>query len=582
MKKTLHESLVDYDMAMLRALADVRGAVLTSTHPLTAAEELGIQLSTPASLAIALTDLSPAEREALDTLQATGGWMEAPRFARHFGAVRTMGPSRLEREQPWLSPANPAEGLWYHALIFKGFRQTEAGVVEVIYVPDDALALLPELLPGEPTSPQGELGLSVEPTISPRHVRTANTDIVEDVFGLLVTARNQNLRLNPDGSLRLKHRQAINALCISPAAAASVADDDRLAFVLHLSRAAELTSVTQGRLVVNSNPARDWLHSSPAGRLLDLQTAWRDDPDWNDLWHVPSLKPQPTGWKNDPVLARRKTLSFLARCHPGDWYRLDDLTAAIKTSDPDFQRPDGDYTTWYIHDLHSQPLMGFEHWDEVEGALLRYLACGPLHWLGVIDMGLDGGDIGHPTAFRLAVTGLPLLKLAPLPAAESPPGESASFPALVVRDDFTLRVSVDASLYDRFQVARFADFIGRETDRVNYRISHASLARARRQGIAPEQVSAFLTRASGGRASSKVLDDLRSWQERGGTVRLEQGVVLRVDRPETLKALRRHPTLGPLLGEVLGPQAVLVPVANVGRVRRWLGEQGYLEDNGGE
>jgi hypothetical protein len=208
------------------------------------------------------------------------------------------------------------------------------------------------------------------------------------------------------------------------------------------------------------------------------------------------------------------------------------------------------------------------------------LISGPLHWLGVTDLGFDGGDFGHPTAFRLAEMGLPLLKLAPPPAAEAPPSESVSIPALAVRDDLTLRVSADASLYDRFQVARFADFLGRETDRVSYRISPASLARARRQGITSEQVNTFLVRVSGGRVSSKVLDTLRGWQDRGGAVQLEQSTVLRVDHPETLQALRRHPAIGPLLGEVLGPQAVLIPRANVGRVRRWLAEQGYLEGNG--
>ncbi|MEJ2554657.1 MAG: helicase-associated domain-containing protein [Anaerolineae bacterium] len=578
MKKTLRESLVDYDMATLRALADVRGAVLTSTHQETAADELSAQLSTLASLAIALTDLSPAETGALVTLRVAGGWMEAPRFARHFGAVRSMGPARLEREQPWLSPANPAEGLWYHGLIFKDFQQTEVGPAEVIYIPDDLLALLQKLSPGELSSSEEDLEVMLNPVAPPSHVRPANTDIVEDVFGVLVTARNRTPGLSPDGSLRLKGQQAINALCISPVPAADVTDDDRLALVVHLARAAELIITTQGRLVLNPHPARAWLQTTPAHRLLALQTAWRDDPGWNDLWHVPSLKPQPTGWKNDPVWARHKVLGFLSRCRPGDWYRLDEFTAAIKSSDPDFQRPDGDYTTWYIHDLNGQPLMGFEHWDEVEGALLRYLVSGPLHWLGITDLGLDGGDFGHPAVFRLAEAGLSLLKLASPPAAEPLPSESVSVPSLAVRDDLTLRVSADASLYDRFQVARFADFLEREPDRISYRISLTSLARARRQGITSEQVNAFLVRVSGGHVSSKVLDDLRVWQDRGGTVRLEQSTVLRVDHPETLKALRRHPAIGPLLGEVLGPQAVLIPRANVGQVRRWLANQGYLEN----
>ena len=580
MKKTLRESLVDYDIAMLQALAEVRGATLTSNHRLTAAEELAVQLATPASLAIALADLSPAEREALVTLQAAGGWMEAPRFARRFGNVRVMGPGRLERERPWQSPASPAEGLWYRALVFKGFRQTEAGVAEVVYLPEDVSAALPDLLPGGHPLAQDKPEPTLEPAAPPAHVQPAKADVVEDVFAVLVAVRNYGVRLGPGGSLHPKDVQTINAMSVSPLPAAQVAGDERLALVIHLAGAAGLTRRGPGRLALDPDPARAWLQASPAQRLLALQTAWRDDPAWNDLWRVPSLKPQPTGWKNDPALARRQVLGFLTACHPGKWYGLDDLAVAVKAAAPDFQRPDGDYTAWYIHDLHGRALMGFEHWERVEGALLRYLVAGPLHWLGVVDLGF-GEDFSQPAAFRLAETGLQLLGLAPPAATADRPtadGQRAEPALLSIGDDFRLSLPLEASLYTRFQVTRLADFLGREAGQVRYRLSRLSLARARRQGITPEQAGAFLARASGGQVPDKVKAGLRGWQKHSASLRLEEGAVLRADRPETLQALRRDPTIAPLLGEILGPLAMLVPRQHLGQVRRWLAERGYLRE----
>jgi hypothetical protein len=570
MKKTLRESLVDYDMALLRALAEMRGALLTSNHQTTAADELAAQLVSPASVAIACADLSPAEAEALAELQAAGGWMEAPRFVRRFGAVRPMGPGRLERERPWLAPANPAEGLWYRGFIFTGFRQAEAGPVEVIYLPDDLLALLPGAPPPGPA-------FALAAAAAPPHVQPATADLVEDVFSLLVYLRNHDVQPGTGDTLRLKDLQAVNALCVAPVPAASAAGDDRLALVVRLCHAAGLVSAAQDRLAphlppdrqmkgaglaLNAERVRTWLQAAPAGRLAALQTAWRDDPDWNDLWHVPTLRPQPTGgWKNDPLLARRKVLGFLAGCRPAKWYRLDDFVAAVKAADPDFQRPDGDYTTWYLHDPRGQSLMGFEHWDEVEGALLRSLVASPLHWLGALDLGRDE-ETGPPAAFRLA----------------TPPGEETPAPAtMAVDDDCTVRVPPDASLYDRFQLARIADLVQRRADGLAYRISPASLARARRQGITAEQVGSFLARVSGQPVPPKVAEAMQRWHKRGGTIRLERGVILRVGDPETLAALRRQPALAPLLGEALGPQAVLVPQANIQRVRAWLVEQGYME-----
>jgi hypothetical protein len=609
MKRTLHESLVDCDMALLRAVAETRGAVLTSNHRLTAAEELASQLTTPASLAIALSELSAQETEPLAALQAAGGWMEAPRFARRFGAIRITGPGRLEREQLWRSPANPAEARWYRALSFKGFRQTEAGVVETMYIPDDVLSLLQELLPETLARSKPGASFAIQCVTPPQHIQPANADIVEDVFGVLVAVRNHTVRLKPDGFLSPKDLHALNAICVTPVPPANAADDDRLALILHLCLAAGLVTISQDRLALNPDSARAWLQASPANQLLALQSAWLNDPGWNDLWHVPSLKPQPTGWKNDPVLVRHRMLDFLSHLHAGDWYSVHDMLQAVKSTQPDFQRPDGDYTSWYIHDSQGQPLMGFEHWDDVEGELLRYLISAPLHWLGVTDLGHTAG-LGRTVDFRLADSGLPLLaRITPSGAVSVPaidesqhdftPSHSEDIQgsvegstqearnaqlktptgpsSLLVRNDFSVWVARDTSLYTRFQLARFADFLGRETDRVSYRISSTSLARARRQGITQEQISSFLTRSSHGHMPARVAEGLRKWYERSGSVHLEQSTVLRVDRPEILKALQDHAEIGPLLGERLGPQAVLIPRANVEQVRRWLLKQGYLE-----
>ncbi len=589
MKRTLQESLVDYDMAMLRALAETRGAVLSSNHRPAAAEELAGQLATPASLAIALSDLSPEQARPLAVLRGAGGWMEAPRFARRFGTIRVMGPGRLERERPWLSPANPAEALWYRGLIFKGFRQAETGPVEVLYVPEEVLSSLADLsIEDALMSSEDVTGLAIAPAASPARVQPATDGIVEDLFGLLITVRNRTVRVGPDGSLNPNDLQIINALSVSPLPAAHVAEDNRLAFIVRLGLAAGLLTVNRERMGLNAERARAWLQAAPADRLTALQTAWRDDAAWNDLWHVPSLKPQPTGWKNDPVLARQKVLELMTYCHRDQWYDIDEFIKAVKSWNPDFQRPDGDYTSWYIHDLQGESLMGFEHWDAVEGALLRYLLSGPLHWLGFIDLGY-GVETEKPIAFRAADSRLMGSGPGEQPAdddlrqgkentieAERPPQESG--PSLTVQGDFTVRVDREVSLYTRFQLARFADFVGRETDYINYRISPASLARARHQGIIGEQISSFLARHSAGSVPARVLDGLQTWYNRSGTARLEQGIILRVDRPEILQALRKHPEISPLLGEVLGPQTVLVPRANVESVRRWLLRQGYLED----
>jgi hypothetical protein len=571
MKKTLLESLVDYDISMLQALASTRGARLASQHQVAAARELAAQLVAPASVAIAMADLSPADIEALSALRANGGWMESPRFARRFGAVRAMGPGRLARERPWETPANSTESLWYRGLVFLGFRPADDGVVEVFYVPQDLLATLPSLPPAEllPTIP------SADP---PPHVEQAGEDLVEDVFGLLALLRRRPVRLDASGYATARDLQAINALCVHPLPTERLAEvatsDNRLTFLLHVCHAAGLAARQEQRLVVGREAARAWLQTTPARRHFQLQTAWRDDSERNDLQCVPSLRLHATGWRNDPLLPRQTVLRFLDGCQPQTWYRLDDLVATIKSLEPDFQRPDGDYSTWYIHDASDRPLMGFEHWDDVEGALIRHLVTCPLHWLGVVDLGSDAAG-GPPTVFRVRATGFHLLGQSTLLDDQSPAPASPSSAGFNVLDDYTVRVAPDADLLDRFQLARFSDFVGRDGQTAIYRISPTGMNVAGKQGIGAAQIRDFLQRVSGHQVPQRVLDALERWQKRGAA-RLERVFVLHVDGPEMLTHLRQDAVLGRLLGETAGPCAVLIPQANEERVRRWLTEHGYL------
>jgi hypothetical protein len=509
----------------------------------------------------------------LSALQASGGWMETPRFARRFGLVRPMGPGRLARECPWEAPANVAEALWYRGLVFRGFRPATDGVVEVFYVPEDLLALLPS-----PPTPDPFPALAA--TEAPPHVIGVEADLVEDVFNTLVYVRRRPLQLDAVGELAAHDWQAINALCVQPLPddqlPATPAAGSRLAFLVYICRAAGLITQHGSRLTVSRDPARAWLQASPDQRLLDLQVAWRDDDDWNDLHHVPTLKLRPTGWRNDPRLARQAVLRVLSACQPLTWYRLSDLVAAIKTGDPDFQRPDGDYSSWYVYDQTDQPLIGFEHWEAVEGALICYLGTHPLHWLGVLDLGGEADD-APVTVCRVSAAGARLIN--PMTASNGEPlGDAAGATAgegFSMRDDFLVQVTADASLYDRFQLARFADRVERAGDAVVYRISPRGVNLVGKQGVSAEQINAFLMRVTRQQVPQRVLDAIARWQK-SGAARLERALVLHLDSPELLSHMRRDPQVGPWLGEVVGPASVLVSPANEPHVRRWLTEQGYL------
>ena len=554
---TLRRFLADYDMTMLRALALSRGVQLTTNRQSEAAEQLAVLLLDPLSVRTTLARLSPQGREALEALLAAGGRMRAPQFARRFGQVRPIGPGRLERETPWQDPASPAEELWYAGLAFRAFSQDDGGPGEFVFVPDDLQPLLPP--------PQVEppvLGVDIVP--APDRLYGDETDLIHDLFAYLVYLQNHNVRPYADGRLGRRDLATLRTRL-------SDAGERRLAFLQHLAQRLEFVVRRDEYLGLDASPVRRWLAAPVAHQLAALQDAWADDPAWNDLCHVPSLIcDQKTPWRNDPLSTRQALLALLAQCPLGEWWSLASFIAAVRETHPDFQRADGDYTSWYIRDAASGDyLSGFESWDRVEAVLIADLLAGPLTWLGIVARA--AGDAGP--IYRLTEAGARYLSLLPGEPDDQPPS-----PPLVVHTDFCVEIPPPASLYTRFQLERFAEL---ETpDPCRYRLTVDSLGQALARGIRVEQVLAFLQQASERPVPANVAGQLRLWAGRYGQVQLEEMALLRVKSERALKELLVLPETRSLIGETLSPTSALVHKQDLVRLRKALRSLGYRPPEG--
>jgi hypothetical protein len=558
----LRRFLNDYDMTMLRALAQSRGVRLNTNRQAEAADELAALLLEPLSLRMALTRLSPQSREALEVVQAAGGRMRAPYFARRFGEVRPTGPGRLEREEPWKDPASPAEELWYAGLIFRAFSQDENVPGEFVFVPDDLQPLLPQPRVEPPA-------FSVDIVAPPARQDGETTDLIYDLFSYLVYLQNHRVQSYADGRLGRRDLAALRARL-------SDADVQRLAFMRHLAGRLGFVLHQDEVLRLEASSVKRWLTATSARQAAVLQEAWRDDPTWNDLCHVPTLVcDQRTPWRNDPVATRQALLALLARCPLDRWWSSTSFVAAVKEIHPDFQRPNGDYASWYIRDATSGDyLSGFESWDRVEGALIADLLSGPFHWLGLVTT--VAGEAGP--ICRLTAGGAHFLGLL---AGE--PDERPS-PPIVVRPDFQITVPALASLYTRFQLERFTDPSDPSPSRRGpasqepwlYRLTVGSLGRALAQDIRVEQVLAFLRQASERRVPANVAGQLRLWAGRFGQIQLEEVAILRVKNERVLKELSVLPETRSLLGEILSPTSALIRKQDLDRLRKELRALGYL------
>ncbi len=547
--RTLRQCLFDYDLALLRVIAAQWSVELSTNRHDDAVDVLILRLSDRVAQAELWSCLPEDERRALSTLLSAGGSLPAGAFIRRFGDIRPMGPGRLERERPWESPVSIAETLWYRGLIFKAFDQGPGEMQEVVFVPPEL-----QVMVENSEMPQEKIA----PVPAPQTQKQAGTELADDVCSFLAFIHATAVNATPGRSLPERHARTL---------ARQLRDEDsiRLDLLIHLAAQLSLVKPDTAPLRPDPQTATAWLQSHTFRQLRALYESWRDSAGWNDLWRVPTLRCEDTGsWHNDPLASRRVVLDTLAKLEPGAWYRVQDFVAAIHQTSPDFERPGGDYDTWYIRDeATNQYLRGFGSWDQVEGALLRFILGGPLHWLGVVDTDVDG------KAFCVTGIGYWLLRQGDAPTSS----EGATF---VVRADGQVDVSASRR-YERFQLARVAEWVA-SGETYTYRITPSSLERAKAQRITPERIIEFLERTSGVPAPESLSGALRRWGTRGTEAWMQQAVVLRVARPELLDQLAESPQTRKYVRETVSSTVALVAPRDWPEMLAALLEMGILPE----
>ena len=483
---TTAQMLLDYPDTLLQVLAELRGAFLDGAdHREQAVDILAAQITDPTSVQMAYEEVGdywPESQTALDLLLKEGGEMAEAQFSRQFGSIRQMGPAKLQRETPWMNPESPAELLYYYGLIGRGFKGAGQAAHTIIYIPTDVAPWLPH-----PQREQSEGGLPVRPAPPPPQSRVMVTDdsFLEDAGTLLGFLRAEKLRLTAQGPHPEDTDRFVQRL--QTPYSGDIPDlNVRLALLLHLAnRLGWLRRGDDGHVQLTGNRVRQFLDLTRAEQRRALWDAWCETPEWNDLCRTPGLECADTGnWHNDPLQTRQTLLRLFAMLQPGAWYHQDEVVQAIKEIEPDFQRPTGDYETWYIRSTENAEFVkGFDRWDAVEGALVRFLIRGPLHWLGAVD--LAEPSAGDNFQLSLSQAGAQWLGLE-VPQPYDPPRK-----AMVVGDDFTVHVPYGIPLTDRFRVERFAAWQASYPDYV-YQINQRSLKRAADEGIPTDKIVEFL------------------------------------------------------------------------------------------
>lgn len=535
----LFHSLLKQDIGHLRIIAELWGLELKSTDADPAREELAVSLLEPGLLDEIIDSLSPEANSAIRALVTSGGRIPWPTFTRKYGEIREAGAGKRDREKLYLHPASITEILYYRALLSRAFFDTKKGPQEFAYIPQDLLNLIGQRdaenreETDRADSEESEvvaLGRAASPGEKGQEI-PANDSILDDATTLLAALR---LGIDPP-----KTRIPANVM-------------------RSLLQSANLIKGS----VPQPEPVKAFLESPRVDALAMLQNAWIESETFNELHLMPGLICEGE-WKNQPQETREFLLNLLDAIPEGKWWSSGALIRDVKQKYADFQRPAGDYDSWFIkRESDGQYLRGFSSWEQVDGALIKFFITNILHWFGQVDLCIADGA-PEPTAFR--VTNL----------------ESH----VTSKEDRKLNVSSQgvisiprlAARVVRYQVSRFCEWDEPKEDVYRYRISTNSLAKAREQGLKVEHLLALLTKHTDAGVPPALVKALKRWEVNGTEARVQTQVILKVSKPEVLEEMRKS-RASKFLGEVLSPTTVIIKGGAIQKVMEALTELGFITE----
>jgi hypothetical protein len=534
----IFHTLVNYDLEMLKIIAGKWNIPLKATKQVEIAREMAARILDPIELEMILEGTPGNVRECLSVLKGSSGRMPWGEFLRRYGIIREMGIARRNRETPFEKPASVAEVLWYLGLIGRAFLEGENGLQEYAYIPDELLKLLPK---GDRTATDLTGAAVDQKTL--RFIHHANDHILDHLTSYLAVIRSGG---NPE-DLQNEFKRPSLRECEQLLICCGLLDSDNS---------------------IHPEAIKSFLAQPRGSSLCFLFTNWSSSTSYNELKLVPSIITEGT-WKNDPLKTRQAIIEIIKGMDGAKWWRIDSFIATIKNTMPFFQRPSGDFESWMIRsEKTGDSLRGFEHWDEVDGALIRYLIQGPLHWLGILDLG--GERIGaRPVAFKLSGMAADLF------SNNSPVGVPVENGTITALRNGKLICPRDVPRAVRYQLARFCEVNGVNDKGYLYQISAGSLKNAIAQGLQADQLSTLLIRHARGAMPASLATALQRWAKNGAQASLNHIVLLRVATPEILIEIRNSP-VGRFLGEPLNPTTSILPSEAVEKIIPRLLELGYF------
>ena len=572
--------------------------------------ELEQRLFTKKRVQEALERLSPVERKVLDVLLLRGGRANTSAFRRLLVSHGIVSPTGSKKK---MNPQDPnatdfesvVARLTLHGLVFSaeglvsdlGYTRT---VLKRSLKPGPSLYIPPTIRRYLP-SPDPDL---LQRPVRVDRVQSASARTLQrDLYLYWSYVRDHQVRVTVKQEVYKRTLRDLAGNLLTPITLQSGQSERDLPYLLFLRRllmGLGLLSLT-GQRDLTANDASHFLAADPAQRVRRSFEAWLDGDFWNELYDQPlphisittggGIPPYPT--PKPIVQARRQVVRFLQKLSAQGWVPLNNLVETIRVEEYEFLLPrdyrarsTGYYYSYYYYGplyktpyaAHRNPLgwtfQGVtseeEGWDLVEAPFITNVITGPLHWLGLVDLGYGDAE-QTPIAYRLTPLGAWLLGLGP--PVEIPTEKQGR---IIVQPNFQILAMDPVSDQTLATLDIFADRISAERA-IEYRMSRESVYRGQQRGWSAQRIIAYLEEISGGKLPQNVVVSLQEWQALHERITIYRRVALvHAHDPEVLDQLSRHPNLTELLRHRPAPTAALVNPQQVDALIEAFGTAGVL------
>ncbi|UCC64953.1 MAG: helicase-associated domain-containing protein [Anaerolineae bacterium] len=589
----INQVLHSYNMSVLKAMAEINGIVVNSRRKGPHVKALATALYNREAVASALSRLSPRERRALDLLILFGGSATSQRLKQ---ALKREGltQERAESENQYGyyrpvagSPRRPdsphfedivARLTCLSLIVSEGNSDPRSTVIG--FAPGIRLVIPPQVMPHLPEvtfeddTPVPIIDIKVEAS-----ARTFQRDL----YLYWSHVRDSEMRLTQQGYVFKRELKKLNETLLVPGnmgRGMGEKENPRLRFVRLLLQEMDLLKVRRGGTTINAIPVSDFWSDSPLARVQKTFQVWRDKVFWNELSHLQGITVQ--SWYTPDlsliVVARNKVIEHLTKLPTREWVALERLVNRLRMIDyeflfsrevpdqhryygygyysPDYDTPYSAYRNplgWQFSPVKDEA----EGWEIVETQFIRNIITGPLHWLGVVDIGYAGqveedGAALQPFDYQVTEIGARLLGLGDAPDLPTTKGQ------VVVQPNFQIFALDPISDHVLATLDQFAERVSAERA-IEYKLTRQSVYAGQQRGWTTKRIVEYLEGVSDVPLPQNVARTLEEWEALHRRIVIHRRSALaQTATPEMMDALLANPVLAAHLGRHLLPTVALL------------------------